>query len=67
MDAQLILLRFYLENLLASLPIPAYGFSSFKLDPEWVTDDVGEVGSINRELKVSLGLRKEPLKLKEQG
>jgi hypothetical protein len=69
LDSQLSLLKFYLENLPASLPIlsiSVYGFTSFELDSEWVAD-IGKVGAINHELEVWLGHRMEPSKLKERG
>ena len=66
---QLNLLQFYLENRLASLPVPnesAYMFPAFEVDPDWAMD-IGEIGAINHKLEIWLGSRKYSLKLKERG
>jgi hypothetical protein len=55
-------LRLYLNSISISIRVPElgqskYNFQHFAPDPEWV-EDIGEEGSVNRELEIRLGSRK---------
>jgi hypothetical protein len=69
-DQLLVDLRLCLKALPTDIPIPKqskYNFSNFHgPDADW-TAEIGEVGTVNRELEVRFGNRVDGLKLIERG